>query len=317
MNQAPDANEGPRTVVDPSTGRPILLAPVRQRRPMHTGSRKDEARCPFCLGHEADTPPTLDAAPADGLDWRARAFSNKYPAALHHDVIAEGGPHHEHPCELDRDTLRAAVHVWRRRIAALEATPGIATAYLFKNVGARAGASIAHNHSQVIGLDRLPPRLELELQQQRALGACQVCAALCDAERDGRLVYQNERFAVVTPEPSKLPYESWLVPSACGADATSFVALDEAGHERLVDALHAWFGALDAALGRPPLNLWLHRVPKALLDAGEHFHWHFELQPRTGQVAGLELGGDMYINSVPATLAAARLRDGLAGSGHS
>jgi hypothetical protein len=40
----------PRCVVDPTTGRPILMAPLRQQRPMHTGpqastgGRKDEQK---------------------------------------------------------------------------------------------------------------------------------------------------------------------------------------------------------------------------------------------------------------------------------
>mgnify|MGYP001395000565 CR=1 FL=1 len=38
--------------------------------------------------------------------------------------------------------------------------------------------------------------------------------------------------------------------------------------------------ALRDALDRPACNLWLHRLP------GARFHWHFELQPRTGQLAG-------------------------------
>ena len=45
------------------------------------------------------------------------------------------------------------------RIAALEARPGIGSTFFFKNVGALAGASIDHNHSQVLGLPELPPRL--------------------------------------------------------------------------------------------------------------------------------------------------------------
>ena len=78
----------------------------------------------------------------------------------------------------------------------------------------------------------------------------------------------------------------------------------------LADAtrLQQWLQAIGGGLDRPPCNLWLHRVPAALLAAGESFHWHFELQPRTGQLAGLELGGDMYINSVSAEVTAARLR---------
>ena len=56
---------------------------------------------------------------------------------------------------------------------------------------------------------------------------------------------------------------------------------------------------------------WDFSYTFAHLADNESFHWHFELQPRTGQLAGLELGGDMYINSVPAEVTAARLRDGL------
>ena len=134
--------DGPRTVVDPTTGRAILVAPQRQSRPMHTGRNKVSDRCPFCAGHEADTPPTVDAVEShDGAGWLARAFANKYPAAALHEVVAEGPGHAEHPAELDVASLRAAVELWLRRIRALERDHGVACAYLFKNVGSRAGAS--------------------------------------------------------------------------------------------------------------------------------------------------------------------------------
>jgi len=158
----------PRTIIDPQTGRPILLAPKRQQRPMHTGNKKVEARCPFCRGHEDDTPPARDEVFGNDGGWIARAFENKYPATLHHEVIAEGADHDEHPCDLNQATWRAALELWRRRVQTMEHEQGLAHAFLFKNVGARAGASIAHNHSQVIRLDALPPRLQLELEQQRA-----------------------------------------------------------------------------------------------------------------------------------------------------
>jgi len=297
----------PRTVVDVSTGRPILFAPRRQGRPMHTGENAGKKPCPFCHGNEALTPPELDIArdPDEPSGWLARAFANKYPASEHHEVIAEGRRHDEHPCDLDATTWRAALDVWRRRMQAIEAHDGVACAFLFKNVGARAGASIAHNHSQVLGLDALPPRIALERAQQRELGRCPWCATLADAREQGRLIHENDAFAIVAPEPPKMPYESWLLPKRCESDyyATDF--------ELLADALHAWFTALGNGLDRAACNFWLHRVPVAQLRAGETFHWHFELQPRTGQLAGLELGGDMYINSVPAQRTAERLRQGL------
>jgi len=292
----------PRTVVDPQTGRPILLAPKRQQRPMHTGKKKVTARCPFCRGHEDDTPPARDEVCGSDGGWIARAFENKYPATLHHEVIAEGADHEEHPCDLDQATWRAALELWRRRVQAMEHEQGLAHAFLFKNVGARAGASIAHNHSQVIGLDALPPRLQLELGQQRAAGRCLVCATAATAADEGREVYADDALVVYAPDPPKMPFETCLAPRDCAQD------FFDADLDALAAAMRAWFGALDRALDRPDCNLWLHRIRANQLQGSERFHWHFELQPRTGQLAGLELGGDMYINSVPAQLTAQRLR---------
>ena len=193
--QAPEGND-PRTVHDPTTGRPILLAPRRQQRPMHTGPQAQAGACPFCQGQETETPPEVGAVrdpgtAADAPGWTARAFANKYPANHHHEVVAEGRAHCEQPCELSVADWRASFALCRDRIAAIEARPGIACAFLFKNVGALAGASIAHNHSQLLGLPALPPRLQLELRQAQALAACPWCATLATAAAEGRLVHRT------------------------------------------------------------------------------------------------------------------------------
>lgn len=296
--------EKPRRVVDPTTGRPILMAPQRQRRPMHTGVAAGRAPCPFCRGNEQLTPPELDAErAANGAGWLARAFANKYPANDHHEVFAEGPEHREQPADLDVATWRHCVSLWQRRMRAIEALPGMQCTYLFKNVGALAGASIAHNHSQVLGLTEPPPRLALELRQARSLGHCPWCRTIASAAKEQRLVFAGAQHVVLVPDPPKLPHETWLLPRECGDD---FLGTDA---DSLAAALHALFVAVDGGLGRPAFNMWLHRMP------GERFHWHIELQPRTGQMAGLELGGDMYINSHPAALSAQRLREGLAAAG--
>jgi galactose-1-phosphate uridylyltransferase len=46
-----------------------------------------------------------------------------------------------------------------------------------------------------------------------------------------------------------------------------------------------------------PLNAWLHDGP----------HWHLELFPRTGRLAGLELGAGVYIDAVAPEATAAEL----------
>jgi UDPglucose--hexose-1-phosphate uridylyltransferase len=288
----------PRLLVDPTTARPILMSPVRQLRPMHTGGRAARESCPFCPGHEHETPPELDRTGSSTV-WTARAFPNKYPAAASHEVVAEGGAHCEQPADLPAAIWRDVLVLWQRRIAALEALPGVACAFLFKNVGAPAGASIAHNHSQLLGLAAPPPRLLLEVEQAQRLGACPWCRSIAGATREGREVFASAAHVVLAPDPPKLPNETWLLPRACDDD---FLRTDL---DSLAAALAALFRAVAGGLARPAFNFWLHRLPGAPL------HWHFELQPRTGQMAGLELGGDMYINSVPSAESAARLRRAL------
>lgn len=290
----------PQQCIDPTTGRPILMAPMRQQRPILTGPTATRHACPFCSGNEHATPPECDAIRTEGSanapGWRVRAFPNKYPANAHHEVIAESAVHSEQPGDIAAADWEWVIALWQRRIADIERRPGIACAFLFKNVGALAGASIAHNHSQLLGLDRLPPRLQLEQAAASAQPHCPWCATLATAESEQRIIAATAHHVVLAPDPPKLPYETWLLPRACDDD---FLSTDRTS---LATALHALFCAVRDSLGRPAFNLWLHRIP------GARFHWHLELQPRTGHLAGLELGGDMYINSLTAQEAAARLR---------
>ncbi len=304
---APDQPDAPQTLIEPTTGRPVMLAPRRQQRPKLTDAthgNSGASACPFCPGAEAETMPELDAIRtpgtlADAPGWRVRAFANKYPANADHEVVVEGDRHCEQPGELDASIWADVVRIWQRRIAAIEARERIACAFLFKNVGARAGASIVHNHSQILGLERIPPRLELERERAAAQPSCPWCAALASAEAEGRLLVRGPAHAWIVPPVPRLPYETWLLPLACEDD---FLQSDA---EALGELLRRAFVAIAEALDRPALNLWLHRIP-----AGD-FHWHFELQPRRGQLAGLELGAEISINSVPPRQAAARLRAAL------
>jgi UDPglucose--hexose-1-phosphate uridylyltransferase len=279
------------------------MAPQRQKRPK-LSQDPNAGACPFCPGAEQETPPEVDAvrvngSASNGPGWRVRAFPNKYPGNAHHEVVVEGDRHCQQPGELDESYWVDVITIWQRRIRAIEQRPDVGCAFLLKNVGAPAGASIVHNHSQLIGLPELPPRLQVEQACAAARDQCPWCAALATAQDEGRLILQAPAHAVLTPIVPRLPCETWLLPLDCNDD---FLTTDVAS---LGHALHRLFVAIQQGLGSAPFNLWLHRIP-----AG-NFHWHFEMQPRSGQPAGLELGGDMYINSVLPAQAAARLRDAL------
>ena len=99
------------------------------------------------------------------------------------------------------------------------------------------------------------------------------------------------------------PIEVWIAPVDPAVD---FCDLTPAARLELGASVRRVFSALHTAFDGAPFNAWLHRLP------GTGFHWHLEVQPRTGFLAGLELGGDMYINAVPAIEAAQRLRSALA-----
>lgn len=288
---------------DSSVGRPILIAPGRAERPLHTVRGRDHAAvCPFCPGAEQQTPPERDAVRApdsepDRPGWRVRAFPNLYPAAAWHEVVAEGPTHAARPATLDVGLWLDVCAVWRRRLAFLESQADVACAFLFKNVGREAGASVAHNHSQVLGLPTLPPRLAEELARSQRLGPLPA-REFDRAAHDGRLVFETDHFAAFTPRHPRLPDAVWLAPT------DPLDVFDEGRHAAdLAGALHRLVGAIDRALPEVPYNLWLHRIPDAV------FQWHFEVQPRTGFLAGLELGADVYINARCPRESAARLRD--------
>jgi len=60
-------------------------------------------------------------------------------------------------------------------------------------------------------------------------------------------------------------------------------------------------------LNNPPYNFYLHTAPK---DSGiyEHYHWHFNILPRTLIWAGFELGVGIEISTIKPEEAAAFLR---------
>ena len=279
-------------VFDSGTGRPILVSPGRRERPFNTRPGDDHRElCPFCAGNENLTPEESDSVRHDGSPpgtpgWTVRTFENLYPATARHEVIAEGAEHTIHPAELGSGVLADSLAVYRRRILAAEERPEVECAFLFKNVGAAAGSSIAHNHSQLLGLPMLPPRLVSELSNSTRSG-CIHCREIARAEAEGRVIHAGRHHVILSPSTPKLPFEAWLVPLNHDDDFFADTHDDD-----LVDTLKSLYTDLDRAFDGAPFNTFLHRVPNA------DFHWHIEIQPRVGQLAALELGGDMYINSV-------------------
>jgi UDPglucose--hexose-1-phosphate uridylyltransferase len=283
---------------NPLTGETVLIVPGRAGRPGALGRTTriaDASTCPFCEGHEALTPPEVEALgrPAGTPDtpgWTVRVVPNKYPAFPGHEVVVHGPAHVLSVADLEPQVWSVVPEAWAHRRAAHEAS-GSACVLVVINEGPAAGASLDHSHSQVVPFADVPPVVAHEQAAFAAAGSCPLCDLRADPidERDGLVTF--------APPWSRVPYETWIAPR---------------GHEPRspLDAsvAHAVRGAvirLRALLGEElAWNAILHERPAA---SGGVFHWHIELLPRLTVQASIEIGAGIWVNVVDPTRAAGEL----------
>jgi len=174
------------------TGDPILFAPDRAERP-----RWNSAVCPFCPGHEDETPPEVART---GDPWRVRVFPNKFPFVKHHEVIVEAREH-----DATFATIAHAPEVVAMYVERYRALRRFGTVALFKNHGVMAGASLPHPHSQIAALPFVPPRIAREAEAFRRAPECPLCKVQ-------EAVAENASFRMIDPGARMFSGERWIVP---------------------------------------------------------------------------------------------------------
>jgi UDPglucose--hexose-1-phosphate uridylyltransferase len=287
-------------VRDPLSGRTVVIAPGRARRPgafagaIEEPTAEELEACPFCEGREDRTPPEVDSVEddpdrkPDTPGWKVRVVPNLYPALERQEVVIHTPQHIRTFAELDVDQLDAIASVWSTRFVGLAELQGFPYVHAMINEGRFAGASLPHTHSQLVWLREPPPAVLGE-----ANGECEVCELLGreDLRVAERTVERKGVVALAHPA-GRVPYELLIAPHShdpIPAGVSLAWAL-----ELLRDAI----GQLRRLEGPVPWNAWLHH--------GEH--WHFEVVPRLTVFAGLELGAEIYVNVVEPERAAAALR---------
>jgi UDPglucose--hexose-1-phosphate uridylyltransferase len=317
----------------------VLLAPERADRPgasiAPAAVNDDPAACPFCPGHERETPPELyvirDPAASDPRTWKLRVVPNKFPALLaesafalqatelltsaaatgFHEVVIET-PEHAAPPELDPETIEHLLQAWRERIRVHVSDQRLAAALPFKNYGPLAGASLGHPHSQLVFLPFVPEVLQRELENSARHfdtdGSCLYCKILEQELTDGRrMVEISDAVVTLCPFASRVPYEMHILPRQ---HCSHLEALDDATLKAPALALHRALARLQRLFPRQPFNLVVHSGPlrQAPLPS---FHLHLELLPKMSHQGGFEWGSGHQINIVAPEAAAARLRAAL------
>ncbi len=320
---------------DRTSGRWVIIAPQRGRRP-HPGDRRTRSAprpafdpdCPFCPGNETELPGIVAETPGeDAPGWRVRVVPNKFPALQQHpspppdtghtaragygfhEVIIESPRHNADPATMSAGQRLAAVTACRDRSRALLEQPGIETAVVFRNHGARAGASLAHPHAQIIALGLVPPRLAAMSAWSRGYlhehGRCPTCEELEIECRSGtRVVEQSDGFVALVPFAAEHPFEVWIVPRDHQA---SFTEPDAGELAAFGEMLARSLRRLDGALDHPSWKFVVDSAPKQDLGA-PHFHWRLRLVPEAATWGGFELGAAMVINPSSPEQAADTLR---------
>lgn len=322
---------------DPVSDHWVIVAPNRALRPEQfapDATGRAPRRCPFCRGHEADTPnavATYDRAGRLSSDhpWQVRVVPNQYPAleetelslsagsSLYetgpgygvHEVIVEAPDHVLSFGELDDGQAELAFLAYRDRLRALRENPRIAYGQLFKNSGSAAGASLEHIHSQLIGTPIVPTQIQGELSRSRQYferhGRCVFCEMITEELSVGaRLVVENETFLAFCPFASQFPYELWILPRQ---HRCSFDMLEDRELGGLARIARKVVRGVEATLDSPDFNFLIHTSPFRL-GSLSYFHWHLEFSPRLTKTAGFEWGAGDYINTVSPEDAASKLR---------
>ena len=308
------------------TGRSVLLAEHRADRPNEFAAAESKtvvdvpahANCPFCPGHESVTPTAVYTRSDSAGYWRVRVVPNKFPAVAFdeptaagaHEVIIESSRHVDRMSDLSVEEFADVLDAYRDRLATWHESGRFGYGLVFKNLGASAGASLAHVHSQLIALPAPPAPVAAELARAREHWTKQNRCPYCDliaAERRNvdRVVLDRDGFLAFCPYASLQPCEVWLMPT----DHQPWFERDASPpqHDALASVLHTLLVRIEAILPRVAYNLLVRTTPWQD-DAAACGHWRIEILPRVNPLAGFELATHIHINPISPTRAAQQLR---------
>jgi UDPglucose--hexose-1-phosphate uridylyltransferase len=284
----------------------------------------DEAGCPFCPGHEGQTPPaaavyTDQGIMADGdgrlRNWKMRVFPNLFAAMVpspspptsewialpghgHHEVIVDSPKHGDNVADFSQDDMEMLLNVYSHRYAHYRYQRGVNYISIFKNWGKEAGASLSHTHSQVVAIPIIPPLIRRETEAISKASFCLYCNVADREAASSRLIARNDSWLLIAPFCSQAPYEAWILPRS---HISNLEDMDEMQRRDLAAILRDALIRMNSLLGRPHYNYMIYQLPC-------NYHLNIRIQPAIARIAGFEKGTGIYINPVPPEQAAAELR---------
>jgi UDPglucose--hexose-1-phosphate uridylyltransferase len=282
-------------------------------------NHNDTKNCPFCKEniHEQESD-VLVYKKSDG-DWSLKVFPNKFPAfssdyqninkreegpfeimdgiGYHEVLITEN--HKEDIPDMEIMQVAEIIDAYQERYIALMNKRHIKYISIFKNHGHKAGASISHPHSQIMAMPVIDPDVFRSLDGSEkyytAHRECVHCTMIeWEKEVGQRVIFENKDFIVVCPFVSRVSFEIRIYPKR---HLSYFERTTDEQKMGLAEAMKSALLKLKKNLNNPAYNLFLHTSP-CDGQTYDHYHWHFEIFPKTNIWAGLELSTGIEMCSV-------------------
>ncbi len=309
---------------DPTTLEWVIVATERARRPheFRAGQQAPDLPiydpdCPFCPGNERLTPPEVYSLSIES-GWQVRVVPNKFAALTpsgttrrgehasfrhmdgygRHEVVIETPRHDGSLALAPPGQVEAVLRACRERQRALGQDRRVKLILIFENHGRRAGTSLVHPHSQIVGTPVVPPlirrKFEVALRHQDNTGRCVFMDVMQDEVAEGsRVVLDTPWFVAFHPFASRAPFETWIMPKE---HRSSFADCGDAVLNDLAAVLQSLLARMRRGLGDPDYNLIVESAPVGDEDK-DYFLWHIVIIPRLTDIAGFELGSGIYITT--------------------
>lgn len=274
---------------DALSGRLVAFSSSRSKRPHRP------KQCPFCPGNEYLTPPAVLVFPESTLglarpswrrrgrlQWRVRCFENAFPVVYgryeRHEVIVETPRHGELFEDYSLQQLDLVFSAFQNRFVELSKSQGAKFVMLFKNFGDKSGASIPHEHSQVLSFPFVPDAVKTELKNQRAL----------DVDFRRPVLVENRFFKAVCPAASAFPYQVRVLAKDKKSRFGEFSVKQGVA---LLALLQSVVRKVKMTQGAPDYTMVFHAPPKGL-----SMRFFVDVLPRKAVWGGIELGAGVLVN---------------------
>ena len=213
--------------------------------------------------------------------------------------------------EMSAEEVELILRAYQDRYLVLKKDECVEYIVILHNHGRLSGATISHPHSQIAAIPVVPPDVGRSIRGSASYfhehKTCVHCLVLeYELKAKKRVIYENENFVTVAPFASKTAFEMRIFPKK---HYPHFEDVEAGERMYLAQALRMSLAKLFKGLRNPDYNFFLHTAPTGDSQEFHHYHWHFEILPKTAIWGGFEIGTGIEISVISPEAAAKFLRE--------